>query len=132
MGRGVVDPLNGSPHEKWALPASLLDSKIAKQAALALLAGKPVVSTDDAVVIRWTGASDTRGTLRIRDADTARKFALEVTVAALDQGAVAKMGRRADPKGVVASIDEWVTVTESTQTWELFNCVVESVILVRA
>jgi hypothetical protein len=97
-----------------------------------LLAGDPVVSTDDAVIIRWTAASVTRGALRIRDADPARKLALEVTVAALDQAAVAKLGQRADPRGEVAGIDAWVTITESAQTWELFNCMVESAILVRA
>ena len=129
MGQGVVDPLGGSAWQKWEIRVILVDNPRVEAAARGLLTGRPVLSADDAVVIRWTAAQGARGTLRVRDADLAQRFVLDITVSALSQQEIAALPV-ADPAGVAASIDRWVDVTSaSTQTWELFNCRVEAVFI---
>lgn len=132
MRQGVVDPLDGSAWKKWEIRVFFVDSPRVQAAARGLLTGQQVLSADDAVVIRWTAAQGARGTLRVRDADPARRYVLDITVRALSQQEIAALPV-ADPAGVAASIDKWVKVTSpSTQTWELFNCRVEEVFIRRA
>ena len=129
MGQGVVDPLGGSAWKKWEIRILLIQNPRVEAAARRLLTGQPVLSADDAVVIRWTAAQGAHGTLRIRDADSTQRFVLDITVHALSQQEIAGLPV-ADPAGVAASIDRWVNVTSaSTQTWELFNCRVEDVFI---
>jgi hypothetical protein len=91
-----------------------------------------VLSEDSAVVISWTAAQGARGTLRIRDADPTQRYVLDITVRALSPQEIAALPE-ADPAGVADSIDKWVDETSaSTQTWELFNCRVETVFIGRA
>ena len=128
MGLGVVDPLGGSAWRKWEIRVVLVGPRV-QAAARGLLTGEPVLSADDAVVIRWTAAQGARGTLRVRDVDLAQRYVLDITVHALSQQEIAALPV-ADPAGVAASIDRWVDVTSaSTQTWELFNCRVEEVFI---
>lgn len=129
MGQGVVDPLGGSARQKWRVRISYVNNPRVEAAALELLSGRPVLSADDAVVIRWTAALGARGTLRIRDAEPAQRYVLDITVRALSQQEIGALPA-ADPAGVAASIDRWVDVTSaSTQTWQLFNCRVEAVLI---
>jgi hypothetical protein len=131
VGQGVVDSLGGSAWKKWEIRVFFVNARV-RATARGLLTGQQVLSADDAVVIRWTAAEGARGTLRVRDADLARRFVLDITVHALSQQEIAALPV-ADPVGVAASVDRWVKVTSpSTQTWELFNCLVEDVFIGRA
>lgn len=125
----MVDPLGGSAWQKWEIRVNLVRNPRVEAAVRGLLTGRPVLSADGAVVIRWTAAQGARGTLRVRDADLTQRFVLDITVRALSQQEIAALPV-ADPAGVAASIDRWVDVTSaSTQTWELFNCRIEDVFI---
>lgn len=125
----MVDPLGGSAWQKWEIRVIYVGNPRVEAAVRGLLTGQPVLSADDAVVIRWTAAQGARGALRVRDADLTQRFVLDITVRALSQQEIVALPV-ADPAGVAASIDRWVDVTSpSTQTWELFNCRVEDVFI---
>jgi hypothetical protein len=132
VGLGVVDPLGGSPSAKWEIRIRLVDSTRLQNLALSLLAGGRVVASDDYVHIAWLGSSSRRSVLRIRDSDSSAKYLLEVSVEALLEEELNEI--TADSAGVPNPIPEaWKTInSDISQTWELFNCRVTAVTIIRA
>ena len=113
MGQGVVDPLGGSAWRKWEIRVVLVGPRV-QAAARGLLTGEPVLSADDAVVIRWTAAQGARGTLRVRDVDLSQRYVLDSTVHAFSQQEIAALPV-AEPAGVAASMRPGATAAEAAE-----------------
>jgi hypothetical protein len=134
VGRGVVDEFGGSACDTFQAAIGVADSDRLRVAALELVCGHQIVSTDDKVQVTWRN-NGTLVFLLLRDANPARRWLLQVTIEALTHEEINKLDRQSrDPAGAATGIpDAWMTNESATaQTWELFNCRVWEVLPVRA
>jgi hypothetical protein len=101
----------------------MLDSRRLQDALWDLLAGVPVASNDNGVQISCYRMRDNICVLRVRDSDPSFKFLLEITIRALTESEVARIADF-DQAGVASPLpDAWCKVnSETSQTWELYNC----------
>lgn len=136
MGLGVVDPLDGSPLVKWQLTlqaASAQSGRLA-DAARDLLSGHPADTDDDAVQSFWLPGGPRHGRIHLRDADVSVRYALDVDLRALDGTEVRRLGPKVASGGVATVVPgAWIVAQWTTgRRWELFNCRVRLVKIVRA
>jgi hypothetical protein len=123
MGLGIISENGAKPLKEWGLRIRNLGSPELADAVRSLLAGEAVKAVDgvrEISVLAGRG-EEYRITIRLPEAPYVADLYLE----ARDRGDL--MGVPPDPRSSIPSPDAWISSDGgATTTWELFNCVIQS------